>query len=78
MTTMSISAERIEVDDDLWSVQSMLEEKGWGDGLPVIPPTEDRVERMLGALKRKPDDVIGVVPPRWAQATAATAAHRAD
>jgi hypothetical protein len=69
MTTAALQAERFEVPDDLWAVQEFFMEKGWGDGLPVIPPTEERVERMLAAVRRKPDEVIGVVPPRWAPAT---------
>ena len=36
-------SERIEVDDDLWAVNAFFEEKGWTDGLPIIPPTEERV-----------------------------------
>lgn len=69
MTTAALQAERFEVPDDLWAVQEFFMEKGWGDGLPIIPPTEERVERMLTAVRRKPEEVIGVVPPRWAPAT---------
>jgi hypothetical protein len=64
-----LQAEKIQVDDDLWAVQSLFEEKGWSDGLPIIPPTEERVAQMLVAAKRDPQDVIGAVPPRWAPAT---------
>jgi hypothetical protein len=69
MATAALQAERIEVGDDLWAAQEFFEEKGWSDGLPIIPPTEERVTRMLAAVKRAPQDVIGAVPPRWAQAT---------
>ena len=65
----ALQSERIEAGDDLWAVQELFDEKGWSDGLPIIPPTEDRVERMLAAVNRKPNEVIGVVPPRWAPAT---------
>lgn len=45
-------------------------EKDWTDGLPIIPPTKEKVEKMLaGAPGRDPEELIGVVPPRWAQAT---------
>ncbi len=40
-----------------------LFERGWTDGLPVVPPTEARVERMLSGTTRDPGDVIAVVPP---------------
>ena len=38
-------------------------ERGWTDGLPVVPPTEERVLRMLEGTRRAPDDVVGIVPP---------------
>ena len=38
-------------------------EKGWTDGLPVLAPTPAAVERMIAACNRRPDDIIGVIPP---------------
>jgi hypothetical protein len=38
-------------------------ERGWTDGLPVVPPTPERVERMLTGTTRAPSDVVAVVPP---------------
>ena len=64
-----LQAERFEVEDDLWAVNAFFEEKGWTDGLPIIPPTEERVGQTIAAVKRNPQDVIGVVPPRWAPAS---------
>ncbi|MGZ8466307.1 MAG: hypothetical protein ACXWXT_12240, partial [Candidatus Binatia bacterium] len=69
MATAALAAERVEIPDDLWEAQAFFEEKGWSDGLPIIPPTEARVAQMLAATKRKADEVIGALPPRWAQAT---------
>ena len=37
--------------------------RGWSDGLPVVPPTEERVMRMLSGTSRYPDEIIGAVPP---------------
>jgi hypothetical protein len=31
---------------------------GWTDGLPVVPPTEEKVARFLEAVGREPDEVI--------------------
>lgn len=42
-------------------------EQGWTDGLPVVPPTADRVEEMLAG--RDPGQVIGPVPPLGGVAT---------
>jgi hypothetical protein len=42
-------------------------ERGWTDGLPVIPPTPDRVEAMLGG--RDPSSLLGEIPPAMARVT---------
>ncbi|HEX9142801.1 MAG TPA: hypothetical protein VGA09_00930 [Candidatus Binatia bacterium] len=69
MAQQALQAERFDVQDDVWAVNAFFEEKGWTDGLPIIPPTEERVAQMLAAVKRDPSAVIGTVPPRWAPAT---------
>src|ERR1044071_6429106 len=66
---VAFQSEKIEVDDDLWAVNALFDEKGWTDGLPIIPPTEERVSRMIAGAQRSPEDIIGMVPPRWAPAT---------
>lgn len=38
-------------------------DRGWSDGLPVVPPTEARVLRMLEGTTRPPDEVLAIVPP---------------
>jgi len=38
-------------------------ERGWTDGLPVVPPTPERVLRMLGGTDREAGEIIGEVPP---------------
>jgi peroxiredoxin len=42
-------------------------ERGWTDGLPVIPPTRDRVEAMLAG--HDPDELLGEMAPAMAQVT---------
>jgi hypothetical protein len=44
-------------------------DKEWSDGLPVVPPTEERLAAMLAATPRNPDELIGDVPPLMAPAT---------
>lgn len=46
-----------------------LFDRGWSDGLPVVPPTPARVLRMLAGTSRAPDDVVAVVPPNMVEAT---------
>ncbi len=52
-------------------------ERGWSDGLPVVPPTPARVLRMLQGTRRRPDEVIGDVPPNLAPCTVEKAAINA-
>jgi hypothetical protein len=47
-------------------LEDMLE-RGWSDGLPVVPPTPERVEAMLGG--RDPGRSLGRVPPAHGEAT---------
>ena len=56
----------IDENDDLIEV---CYENGWTDGLPVVPPTPERVERMLRTTDRDPDELIAAVPPKWGRAT---------
>jgi hypothetical protein len=44
-------------------------ERGVTDGLPVVPPTRERVERMLGATGRPRDGLVAEVPPNYGRAT---------
>jgi len=41
----------------------MCFERGWTDGLPVVPPTDARILNMLSGTSRRPDEVVGEVPP---------------
>jgi len=41
----------------------------WGDGLPLVPPTPERVRWMLSGTKRKPDEVLGKINPKQGVAT---------
>ena len=43
--------------------------RGWTDGLPVVPPTEARVLAMLEGTTRRPDEVVAVLPPNLAKCT---------
>ncbi|HWH44287.1 MAG TPA: hypothetical protein VNT32_06120 [Thermoleophilaceae bacterium] len=46
-----------------------LFQRGVTDGLPVVPPTPERVVRMLEHTGRDPQEVVGVVPPYDGEAT---------
>jgi hypothetical protein len=57
------------VADDAEALLTLVEAEGWGDGLPVIAPTHDRVQAMLDATPLPPAHVVGVVEPRRGEAT---------
>jgi hypothetical protein len=40
------------------NLQRLFYESGWTDGLPIILPTEERVNRMLAGTGASPDDVV--------------------
>lgn len=44
-------------------------ERGWSDGLPVVPPTDVRILRMLQGTSRDPAEVVGRIPPNLAECT---------
>ncbi|MDP6350658.1 MAG: thioredoxin family protein [Alphaproteobacteria bacterium] len=59
---VDLAARRIELggyDDP----EESCFERGWTDGLPVVPPTDERVVRMLAGTTRDADEIIGLMPP---------------
>ncbi|HBY92885.1 MAG: hypothetical protein M5U01_20585 [Ardenticatenaceae bacterium] len=71
-----LSSQRYPVAN-AWEAIEFFYERGWSDGLPIVPPTEERVYVMLEAAGRAPDDIIAVLPPRGGIATAAKIAINA-
>ncbi|MEI6987475.1 MAG: hypothetical protein WCK65_15250 [Rhodospirillaceae bacterium] len=54
---------------DIYAFNEMAYQMGWTDGLPVLPPTEDKVREMLGYIGRDPNEVVGVISPGEGVAT---------
>lgn len=50
-------------------VDAHYQERGWTDGLPVVPPTEAAVQEFLRWTDRDPREVVGILPPRQGEAT---------
>lgn len=59
----------IEVEDDLDAINRLYVERGWSDGLPIVPPTVERVRRMLEFCDRAPSEPIASLAPRFGPAT---------
>jgi len=64
-----LASTRVEVPADLDAFQDEMERRGWGDGLPMVPPTPERVAAFVSAAGRPPGEVVAALPPTWAEAT---------
>jgi hypothetical protein len=59
----------VKAPDDLDEFQEFAMAEEWGDGLPVLPPTPERVERILGAWASRRHEIVAALAPRMAEAT---------
>ena len=58
-----------EADDDFEKLNELYLERGWGDGLPIVPPSLERVERMLMYCDRPWAEPVAKIAPRNGEAT---------
>ena len=65
---MRFTSEQIDVDDYHAAVELFFE-RGWTDGLAIVPPTEELVAAMIAASGRKPHEELGEIPPAQGIAT---------
>ena len=63
-----LGSRRVELAD-LEDEHEAMFDRGWTDGLPVVPPTPERVLRMLRGTTRAPGDVVAVMPPDLVECT---------
>jgi hypothetical protein len=66
---MTLTGERIEVPADPAGFYERSIAERWGDGAPLLPPTDDAIEALLAATPDPPDLVVGVLPPGGGVAT---------
>ena len=59
MATQALQSAIYELADAL-DVNERYQQNGWTDGLPIVPPTEQRVREFLDAAGLAPVDIIGV------------------
>ena len=59
----------LQADDDFEQINALYLQRGWGDGLPIVPPTAERVERMLAYCDRPWHEPIAKMAPRYGEAT---------
>jgi hypothetical protein len=70
-------AELVLDEESPEALYELFEARGWGDGLPVVAPTQARVDAMLAGAPGPPDEPLAVLPPRGGIATRRTVAVNA-
>jgi hypothetical protein len=74
----AFSVEKISIKKDAFEeVNDLFYKRGWTDGLPIVPPTKDRVKEMLRGVDFSPDYLVAIVEPMGGQATVAKIAVNA-
>jgi hypothetical protein len=63
--------------DNVFEAVEALYELGWTDGLPVLPPTADKVAEFLAAAGRDGSEIVGELPERRREITAEKVAANA-
>ena len=63
-------ASRVLEADDITAVQELYHSRGWTDGMPIVPPTEEAVSACLDWASMPPDQLIGIEPVRGRAITA--------
>ena len=69
MRSVSLNSRRVDVPDSFQVIQDYCWEQGWTDGLPVVPPTEFLVRKMLAGYGGDPSTSLGTIQPRNARST---------
>ena len=67
-TSSTLHSRHVELASAEDEFESMFT-RGWTDGLPVIPPTPERVLRMLTGTTRSPQDIVAIAPPNLVELT---------
>jgi hypothetical protein len=63
MSSAPLESRRLSAKDADTAVE-LFHERGWTDGLPIVPPTEERVRALLAAAGCEPGELVGTYPSR--------------
>lgn len=64
--------QRVEVvrgDDAEFAANELFQQRGWTDGLPIVPPTLARVHAMVACAPESAATILGVLEPMRGEAT---------
>jgi hypothetical protein len=64
-----VTSDLLTIEGDLSDVIDYYESQKWTDGLPIVPPTEQAVAKILAYTDLDPDDTLGEISPSRANAT---------
>jgi len=62
-------AEKLKLKGTVENINAIFLSRGLSLGIPIIPPTPERVREMLKGTSRRPEEVVGRVPPRMGALT---------
>ncbi|MEK7681702.1 MAG: hypothetical protein AAB369_02605 [Chloroflexota bacterium] len=60
---MTLKGDRVTLPDSFDAIYEEYCDRGWTDGLPIVPPTEERVRAMLRYTDREPGEVFSYMAP---------------
>lgn len=63
------SARTIVAPDDFDAINRLYRDRRWSDGLPIVPPTLERVERMLRHTPRARSEIVAKIAPGFGAAS---------
>jgi hypothetical protein len=66
---VTLTGEQVEVPADPGAFYELSLAQGWGDGVPLLPPTDAALEALLACTPQPAGHVVGVLPPQYGVAT---------
>lgn len=63
VSTQPLTSNILEFDDSSDAIERYFRE-GWTDGLPIVPPTPDKVRQFLDYAGRPPAEILGTEPTK--------------
>lgn len=69
MVQHALISPRITLSDSLDEINEYFYTNGYTDGLPIVPPSSDRVKRFVEASGKGPQETVALVPPLMGSAT---------
>jgi hypothetical protein len=69
MAPATLTSKRVSARDEADAIEVAFS-RGWSDGLPIVPPTEDRVRAMLETARLEPGQQVAFIRDRAVAVTA--------